>query len=84
MRQYTVIYTKEPEWWYTVEVVDLPWCVSYGKTLEQAQENIKDAINGYLVSTLPMHLKDISIWTLKAILRQTGLTIDDMKDFFKF
>ena len=35
-------------------------------------------------TTLPMHLKDIPIWTLRAILRQTGLTIDDMKDFFKF
>ncbi|MBC6435409.1 type II toxin-antitoxin system HicB family antitoxin [Nostoc sp. HG1] len=30
------------------EVPELPGCVSQGKTLDEAIENIKDAITGYL------------------------------------
>lgn len=33
---------------YVVEVLELPGCVSQGKTVEEAIENIKDAINGYI------------------------------------
>jgi predicted RNase H-like HicB family nuclease len=33
---------------YVAEVPELPGCVSQGKTLDEAVENIKDAIKGYL------------------------------------
>ncbi len=29
-------------------MLDLPGCISQGKTLEEAKENVKDAIAGYL------------------------------------
>ncbi len=47
---YTTIYTKEPEWGYTVEVLELPGCLTYGESLEEAEEMIKDAIKAYLIS----------------------------------
>jgi len=45
--QYTVLYTQEPEWGYTVEVVELPGCVSYGETMEEAEDMIREAIVWY-------------------------------------
>lgn len=50
MMQYTLLFTQEPEWWFTVEVVELPGCVTYGETLEEAEMMIKDAIQAYRVS----------------------------------
>lgn len=47
---FTVVYTKESEWWYTVEVLELPWCVSYWDSLEEAEIMVKDAIKWYLAS----------------------------------
>ena len=41
-------FTKEPEGGYTVTVPSLPGCVSYGWTVEEAIEMIKDAMQGYL------------------------------------
>lgn len=34
--------------WYIADVPALPGCMSQGRTEEEAIENIKDAINGYL------------------------------------
>jgi len=33
---------------YVADALDLPGCVSQGKTLEEAKANIKDAISAYL------------------------------------
>lgn len=33
---------------YVAEIPELPGCVSQGKTLDEAVENVKDAIKGYL------------------------------------
>jgi predicted RNase H-like HicB family nuclease len=33
---------------YVAEVPELPGCMSQGKTLDEAVENVKDAIRGYL------------------------------------
>jgi predicted RNase H-like HicB family nuclease len=33
---------------YVADAMDLPGCVSQGKTLEEAQLNIKDAIKAYI------------------------------------
>jgi predicted RNase H-like HicB family nuclease len=35
---------------YTVEVPSLPGCISEGDTVEEALENIRDAIKGYIES----------------------------------
>lgn len=35
---------------YWVEVPSLPGCISEGDTVEEALENIKDAIQGYIAS----------------------------------
>ena len=33
---------------YVADALDLPGCVSQGKTLEEAKQNIKDAVQGYM------------------------------------
>lgn len=48
--QYNVIFSAEPEGGFTVSVPSLPGCVSYGKTLSEAQDMILDAIDGYILS----------------------------------
>ena len=45
--QVLFLYDSEYEG-YVAEVPELPGCLSQGKTLEEATENIKDAIGGYL------------------------------------
>ena len=42
MKQYTVIYEKSATNWGAI-VPDLPGCVSIGDTLEEVQENVKQA-----------------------------------------
>lgn len=47
--KFQVIFTFDPEYeGYIAEAPELPGCVSQGKTLDEAIENIKDAIKGYL------------------------------------
>jgi len=65
----TAIYTKEPEGWYTVEILELPGCVSYGETLEEAETMIKEASSAYLESVWKHNQQDILkkhsfIWSL--------------------
>ncbi|OIP53599.1 antitoxin HicB [Candidatus Gracilibacteria bacterium CG2_30_37_12] len=48
--QYTTIFTQEPEGGYTVEVLELPGCVSYGENIEEAREMVQDAIKAYISS----------------------------------
>ena len=48
MRQ-VIIYPGEDSWW-VAECPSLPGCISQGKTREEAQINIKEAIEGYLES----------------------------------
>jgi predicted RNase H-like HicB family nuclease len=47
MKEYAVIYEQGKHNWGAV-VPDLPGCVSIGDTLEQVQENVKEAIELYL------------------------------------
>lgn len=47
---YTVIYMKEADGWYTTQVVELPWCISYGVDIEDAQKMTHEAILAYLES----------------------------------
>ena len=46
--QFEVIFTPQEEGGFTVEVPDLPGCVSEGDTFEEAEENIREAIELYL------------------------------------
>ncbi len=45
---YRVILEPAEEGGFTVTVPSLPGCISEGDTKEEALENIKDAIKGYL------------------------------------
>lgn len=54
MKEYEVFLEKAEEGGYVVTVPCLPGCVSEGETREEALENIKDAIRGYL-EVLRMH-----------------------------
>ncbi|MFB3786794.1 MAG: type II toxin-antitoxin system HicB family antitoxin [bacterium] len=47
--QFQVLFTYDPEYHgYVADVPELPGCMSQGKTVEEAVENIRDAIQGYL------------------------------------
>lgn len=48
MRQ-VVIYPGEDGWW-VAECPSLPGCISQGKTREEAIENAKEAIQGYVAA----------------------------------
>jgi predicted RNase H-like HicB family nuclease len=54
MKEYEVFLEEAEEGGYTVTVPALPGCISEGETKEEALENIKDAIQGYLF-TLHKH-----------------------------
>ena len=47
MKEYAVIYEQGDKNWGAI-VPDLPGCVSIGDTLEEVQENVKEAIALYL------------------------------------
>lgn len=49
MLTYTVKLDPQKEGGYTVTVPVLPGCISEGDTIEEALNNIKDAIEGYLL-----------------------------------
>lgn len=48
LSQYEAVFMPQAEGGYTVEVPDLPGCISEGDTLEQARANIEEAIESYL------------------------------------
>ncbi len=48
--KYTVILEPQKEGGYTVTVPALPGCISEGDTMDEAIENIRDAIAGYIAS----------------------------------
>jgi predicted RNase H-like HicB family nuclease len=46
--KYTAVFEEDPKSGYSVWVPDLPGCASEGESLEEAQKNIKEAIELYL------------------------------------
>jgi len=48
--KYNIVLEPQEEGGYTVYVPALPGCVSQGETVEEAMDNIKDAIIVYLES----------------------------------
>jgi predicted RNase H-like HicB family nuclease len=70
---YKILITYDKEYsGYVVEVPQLTGCISQGKTLDEAIENIKDAISGwiyveklqgrsYIPEETPMFLGEVSV-----------------------
>ena len=48
--KYRVLIEQDEDGVYVAEVPSLPGCISQGQTREQALENIREAIMGYLES----------------------------------
>ncbi len=46
--EYQAVFQEEKDGGYSVWVPDLPGCASQGETIEEALENIKEAIELYL------------------------------------
>lgn len=47
--KFQVVFAYDPEYkGYVADVPELPGCMSQGKTMDEALENIRDAIKGYL------------------------------------
>lgn len=49
-RVFRVVITPDEDGWFVAECVDLPGCVSQGKSESEAIENVRDAIRGYIES----------------------------------
>ncbi len=58
--QFHAIFRPEPEGGFTVVVPSLPGCITYGKTLKEANKMALDAIQGYLVSVAKHQGKVVS------------------------
>lgn len=57
---FQVVFTYDTDYkGYVADVPELPGCMSQGKTLDEAVENIRDAIRGYL-AVLQKHGKPYS------------------------
>jgi len=46
--QLKVVITKGEDGWYVVTVHSLPGCISQGKTIKEAKQNIREVIALYL------------------------------------
>ncbi len=46
--KYKVVISEGEDGWYVVECPSIPGCISQGRTIEEALDNIKDAIYGCL------------------------------------
>ncbi len=64
--QFKIAISQDEDGIYIVECLNLPGCISQGKTREEALENIRDAIRGYLES-LRKHNEEIPIKNIAQI-----------------
>ena len=48
--KFRIIIEQDEDGYFVAECPNLPGCVSQGKTLQDAKENIREAIEGYLES----------------------------------
>lgn len=48
-RTYRVVINKDSEGGYIADIPTLKHCVSYGETIEEAMQNIKEALEGVLL-----------------------------------
>jgi len=54
--QFNIVIERDEDGRYVVECLDLPGCLSDGEKMEEALENISEAIIGCLESRLMPHL----------------------------
>ncbi len=47
MKTFSVIYERDEEGWWVVEVPEVPGCHTQGSTIEEARERILDALSLY-------------------------------------
>ncbi len=59
-RVFRIVLTPDEDGWFVAECIDLPGCISQGKSEKEAIQNIQDAIRGYLVS-LKQHGEEVSV-----------------------
>ncbi len=45
---YKIIIEKDESGYFVAEVPGMPGCLSQGKTIDEAKENIKEAISGWI------------------------------------
>ncbi len=64
--QFKIALSKDEDGIYIVECINLPGCISQGKTEAEALRNIKDAIKGYLKS-LKKHGEETPIRNISQI-----------------
>jgi antitoxin HicB len=48
--KFRIIYEQDEDGIFVAECINLPGCISQGKTLQEAKENIKESIEGYIES----------------------------------
>jgi antitoxin HicB len=48
--KFRIIYEQDEDGYFSAECINLPGCISQGKTLQEAKKNIKEAIEGYIES----------------------------------
>lgn len=58
--KFKIVLTKDEEDIITAECIELPGCITQGKTEAEALSNIRDAIKGYLAS-LKKHKEKVPI-----------------------
>jgi len=58
---FTAVFEEAPEGGYTAFVEELPGAISQGETLEEARENLKDAIDLILECNHDFATRDIDI-----------------------
>lgn len=62
--KFNIVLEKDEEGRYVAECIDLPGCVSEGESIEEAIQNINEAIVGCVKSRLKMASKKIKIPSL--------------------
>lgn len=50
--RFNVLLTPDEDGWFVAEVPALPGCITQGSTREEALDNVKDAIQGWLLVRL--------------------------------
>lgn len=67
MKFKVVIWEDKEDGGYVIECPALPGCVSQGETIDEARENIKDAIQGWLEVAADREKASIKVTSAKEI-----------------
>jgi predicted RNase H-like HicB family nuclease len=67
MKLKVVLWEDEEDGGYVVECPALPGCVSQGDTVDEALENIKDAIRGWLEVASERGMTEVKIPTAREV-----------------